>query len=576
MSAATATMTVTIPRFVSASTNSSTIQGDGAQPTNNWGALGDPLESATDFDLLAEYLLDDGMFALGAVPPFESSSDAPSITTQAQSGAISPKQMEDSFVDPLADAAEQLKQAGYRGQNGDLAEDLAQVQHMIAAQAEAAEMRMNGSSYVETAPAPNPVPPDPTRANTISPQPLTTPASAPLHSLLHPAPRTVPFYPVETAPAAAPLPIPAPVTVPAPMTAPMPAPPAVVSPPASSNSLPPQLPTIPSPGNKRRRIETIPTVLGVVNGTNHFLSVTTNGKSGRRKTQEQVDRRRERNRILARRTRLRKKFFFESLQKDVLDLQRENFVLKDIVQKRLEPDVAKKVLESCKASEQLPSIISEQCEENGIPTQLDQQDFNLIRSIQKSQQCFVITDPSLQDNPIVYASDDFLTLTGYARNDVLGRNCRFLQGTETHPTKVEKVRKAVEVGADCSVTMVNYTADGTAFWNNLFIAPLRDAENNIVNFIGVIVKVAAPESCDIEAGKVLESETATFMNGTDDQSLLNGNGGADDIAAAKAAEGMVMAIEGVVSAAVAAAPIIVPPPSTASYETVPAPTASCT
>jgi hypothetical protein len=79
---------------------------------------------------------------------------------------------------------------------------------------------------------------------------------------------------------------------------------------------------------------------------------------------------------------------------------------------------------------------------------------------------------------------------------------------------VEQVRKAVANGQDCSVTMINYKADGTAFWNKLFIAPLRDAQNNIVNFIGVIVKVAAPEPGDVEAGKLLPGQTEGDVDAT--------------------------------------------------------------
>ncbi len=228
------------------------------------------------------------------------------------------------------------------------------------------------------------------------------------------------------------------------------------------------------------------------------------GGSARQKSQAQIERRRERNRILARRTRLRKKFFFESLQKDIMDLQKENAALKEIAKTTLNSSVAKKLLAECDAMEKLPSSVLEACGE--LSGDIDQQDQSLVKSIQSSQQSFVITDPSLHDNPIVYASDGFLKLTGYSKEDVLGRNCRFLQGTETLASKVEQVRKSVSNGEDCSVTMVNYMADGTAFWNKLFIAPLRDAQNNIVNFIGVIVKVAAPEPGDVEAGKILPGQ----------------------------------------------------------------------
>lgn len=181
-------------------------------------------------------------------------------------------------------------------------------------------------------------------------------------------------------------------------------------------------------------------------------------------------------------------------------MQRENAALKDIVRAELAED-GQKILDECNANAKLPEAVIEACGEN--LSEYDQQDFNLVRSIQQSQHSFIITDPSLQDNPIVFASDDFLNITGYAREEVLGRNCRFLQGTETSQAKVDQIRKGLASGDDINVTLVNYTADGTPFWNKLFIAALRDAQDNIVNFIGVVVKVAGPEPGDPEHGKQL-------------------------------------------------------------------------
>ena len=252
---------------------------------------------------------------------------------------------------------------------------------------------------------------------------------------------------------------------------------------------------------------------------------------GRKKSQTQINRRRERNRILARRTRLRKKFFFESLQKEVMDLQRENMRLKDLIKANVDGDESKKILDECDAMEKLPPSVMEALGE--VDMDMDSQDFNLVSSIQKSQHAFVITDPSLQDNPIVFASDDFLKITGYTREQVLGRNCRFLQGSDTSKEKLDMIRKGLAAGEDVSVTLLNYTADGTPFWNKLFIASLRDAQNNIVNYIGVTVKVAQPPQDDPEHGKPLPMKT------------LNPS-------APAAAEDTVKAIEGAVTAAVAA------------------------
>lgn len=75
---------------------------------------------------------------------------------------------------------------------------------------------------------------------------------------------------------------------------------------------------------------------------------------------------------------------------------------------------------------------------------LTQNDFLLVKALQSSQPSFCVTDPQLPDNPIVYASDNFIQLTGYERSQVLGRNCRFLQGPDTDPDAVAKIRKGIE------------------------------------------------------------------------------------------------------------------------------------
>lgn len=433
--------------------------------------------------------------------------ETPPINPADQAGStivsVSPEQQaEISFADPLADATAQLASSGGGGPaDGDIAGDLAQVQQMIATQA--AAMSTTKDSHAQPA-ASSKVKADvsrPSGSTALPPRPPFGGNAAPSRGPSHPA-----------APKGASA--------------------------AAFDS------------NKRRRVDAsapLTAISTVAPGMAHSSSLPAlpPQKGGRQKSQAQIDRRRERNRILARRTRLRKKFFFESLQKEVTDLQRENALLKELVRNRLQPDIAGGILEQCKANEEMPDVVAEQG--HGI---LDKRDHNFIQSVQKSQQCFVITDPSLQDNPIVYASDDFLTLTGYSREEVLGRNCRFLQGNETSRSKIAQIRKAIENGEDCSVTLINYAADGTAFWNNLFIAALRDAENNIVNFIGVIVKVAGPEPGDAEHGVKLPGENSPTS--AMDPDIVASTIDAD--AAAKAAEGTLMGLEGAVTAAVAAAP----------------------
>ena len=206
----------------------------------------------------------------------------------------------------------------------------------------------------------------------------------------------------------------------------------------------------------------------------------------RPKTKDQIDRRRERNRVLARKTRLRKKFFFESLQRQVAQLSMENDMLKGIVKQRMGPEVKDQVLASC-GSETNASVVAQSAGQ--ATSLLEKADLGLMAAIQAAQRSFIISDPALPDNPIIFASKGFLELSGYPLEDVLGRNCRFMQGPGTDQTQVETLRKGIMAGEDTSVCLLNYRADGTQFYNQIFVAALRDANKKIINYVGVQVEV---------------------------------------------------------------------------------------
>jgi PAS domain S-box-containing protein len=133
---------------------------------------------------------------------------------------------------------------------------------------------------------------------------------------------------------------------------------------------------------------------------------------------------------------------------------------------------------------------SQQQQQQQQPTAtLERHDYNLIQAIQAAQRSFVLTDPSLPDNPIIFASKGFLELTGYKLEDILGRNCRFLQGPKTDQEQKRILRDGIERGEDTSVLLMNYRADGTEFYNQVFVAALRDSDNRIINYVGVQVEV---------------------------------------------------------------------------------------
>ena len=99
----------------------------------------------------------------------------------------------------------------------------------------------------------------------------------------------------------------------------------------------------------------------------------------------------------------------------------------------------------------------------------------------------VLTDPHQPDNPIIYVNRKFTSETGYAFEAAVGRNCRFLQGENTDPAAVAKVRKAVDERREFTVDLMNYRADGSPFHNRLLISPLYDSEDQdeLLYFLGV-------------------------------------------------------------------------------------------
>ncbi len=160
--------------------------------------------------------------------------------------------------------------------------------------------------------------------------------------------------------------------------------------------------------------------------------------------------------------------------------------MKNIVRQKLKGEVSSKILADCKSID-LPPIVATQ---SSAPTAvLEKADFSLIKAIQAAQRSFVITDPSLPDNPIIFASQGFLDLCGYKLDEVLGRNCRFLQGPNTDPKQVEILREGILAGRDTSVCLLNYRADGSQFYNQIFLAALRNSSHKIINYVGVQVEV---------------------------------------------------------------------------------------
>ncbi|MFC6726503.1 PAS domain-containing protein, partial [Halobium palmae] len=89
-----------------------------------------------------------------------------------------------------------------------------------------------------------------------------------------------------------------------------------------------------------------------------------------------------------------------------------------------------------------------------------------------------------ENRPLIYVNDNFEALTGYPEAEVLGRNCRFLQGPETDDAAVEEMRAALNEGREVEVEVLNYRRDGTTFWNEVTIAPVHDDGGALTHFVG--------------------------------------------------------------------------------------------
>jgi PAS domain S-box-containing protein len=109
----------------------------------------------------------------------------------------------------------------------------------------------------------------------------------------------------------------------------------------------------------------------------------------------------------------------------------------------------------------------------------------LDRAVAASSNGIIITDPKLEDNPIVYVNPAFEKTTGYPMEEILGRNCRFLQGEDRDQPAVEELRACIRAGQECRVVLRNYRKDGTLFWNELYVSPVHDDGGMITNFVGV-------------------------------------------------------------------------------------------
>ncbi len=128
------------------------------------------------------------------------------------------------------------------------------------------------------------------------------------------------------------------------------------------------------------------------------------------------------------------------------------------------------------------------------------------RAVRATGISFTLADATAEDVPLMWSNPAFTATTGYTHADVLGRNCRFLQGPGTDPAAVAELRDAVDHHRDVTVTLLNYRKDATAFWNQVSMSPVRDGEGRVTHFVGVQADVTERVEADLARQRALAAE----------------------------------------------------------------------
>lgn len=126
------------------------------------------------------------------------------------------------------------------------------------------------------------------------------------------------------------------------------------------------------------------------------------------------------------------------------------------------------------------------------------------RAVNEAPVGVTISDPSRADNPLVYVNDTYQELTGYEFEDIVGENCRVLQGPDSEPDAIEEMRTAIDDERPVTVELKNYRKDGTEFWNEVTIAPVYDDRGELANYVGFQNDITARKEAELEAKRRTE------------------------------------------------------------------------
>ncbi|TGD99304.1 hybrid sensor histidine kinase/response regulator [Methylobacterium nonmethylotrophicum] len=134
-------------------------------------------------------------------------------------------------------------------------------------------------------------------------------------------------------------------------------------------------------------------------------------------------------------------------------------------------------------------------------------------AVETTRMPMIVTDPHQPDNPIVFANQAFLRMTGYTPGELVGTNCRFLQGPETDRETVAEVRRAIAERKEIATEILNYRKDGSTFWNALFVSPVYDQAGELVYFFGSQLDVSRRRDAELALHQAQKMEALGQLTG---------------------------------------------------------------
>ncbi|GJE15574.1 histidine kinase famiy protein [Methylobacterium marchantiae] len=134
-------------------------------------------------------------------------------------------------------------------------------------------------------------------------------------------------------------------------------------------------------------------------------------------------------------------------------------------------------------------------------------------AVESTRMPMVVTDPRQADNPIIFTNKAFIAMTGYREDEIIGRNCRFLQGPDTDRAVLAELRGAIDNRTEFATEILNYRKDGSTFWNALFVAPIYNAAGELVYFFASQLDVSRRRDAEEALGQAQKMEALGQLTG---------------------------------------------------------------